>query len=151
MTEVRFYHLQQDTTAKAVADILLKALDKGMKILLKVPDSARVAFYDDWLWRFREDRFLPHGCDGDPHESAHPVWISTNDTAPNNADMAMIVEDATLPPLENFQLVCLVFDSENPDRLQRARALWADLKTRPALTLTYWQQQENGVWSKKDV
>lgn len=151
MTEIRFYHLQQDTTTKAIPEILGKALERGMKILLKVPDDARMAFYDDWLWRFKADSFMPHGRDGDPHAEAHPIWISTGDQAPNGATMAMVVEESDMPPLDAFDLICLVFDSENTHRLQRARQLWGELKKTEGLTLTYWQQQENGGWTKKDV
>lgn len=151
MTEIRFYHLQQDTTTKAIPEILGKALERGMKILLKVPDEDRMAFYDDWLWRFKPDSFMPHGRDGDPHPEAHPIWVSTGDHAPNGAGMAMVVEESKMPPLDAFALICLVFDSENSHRLQRARQLWGELKKTDGLTLTYWQQQENGSWSKKDV
>lgn len=151
MTEIRFYHLQQDTTTKAVPEILGKALERGMNVLLKVPDEERAVFYDDWLWRFQAESFLAHGKDGDTHADKQPVWVSVHDQAPNGATMAMVVEEAELPPLADFKLICLLFDSENPHRLQRARSLWAEFKKRDDLNLTYWQQQENGSWSKKDV
>lgn len=151
MTEVRFYHLQQDITTKVVPEILGKALARDMKILLKVADAERAEFYDDWLWRFHPEVFLPHGKDGDTHAEKQPVWISVDDAAPNKATMAMVVEEAELPPLADFELICLLFDSENPHRLERARKLWAELKKNDALTLTYWQQQDNGSWKKKDV
>lgn len=151
MTEVRFYHLLQDVTTKVVPEILGKALARDMKALLKVENAERAAFYDDWLWRFQSESFLAHGKDGDPHPEKQPVWISVNDQAPNQATMAMVVEDAELPPLADFKLVCLIFDSENPHRLERARKLWVELKKQDGLTLTYWQQQDNGSWKKKDV
>ena len=151
MTEIRFYHLQQDTTAKAVPEILSKAVSRGMKILLKVPDEGRMQFYDDWLWRFQPESFLPHGREGDPHPEAQPIWISTADQAPNQARMAMVVEEAELPPLESFDLICLIFDSENESRLNKARQLWGDLKKADGLTLAYWQQQDNGTWTEKKI
>lgn len=151
MTEVRFYHLQQDTTAKAVPEILGKAVSRGMTILLKVPDDKRVQYYDEWLWRFQPDSFLPHGREGDPHPEAQPIWITTSDQAPNQPKMAMVVEESEMPPVQGFELVCLVFDSENEARLQRARQLWGELKKTDGLTLTYWYQQDNGSWTKKDL
>lgn len=151
MTEVRFYHLSQDVTTKAVPEILGKALARDMKILLKVPDAERAAFYDDWLWRFQPESFLPHGKEGDPFPEKQPVWISADDQAPNGATMVMVVEEAEMPPLADFALVCLLFDSENPHRLERARKLWGELKKQDGLSLTYWQQQDNGSWTKKDV
>lgn len=151
MTEIRFYHLQQDTTTRAVPDILGKAVEKGLKVLLKLPNDERVAFYDDWLWRFSPESFLPHGKTGDKSPELQPIWLDTADAAPNRARMALVVEEAEMPPLGDFDLICLIFDSENLDRLKRARSLWGELKQTPDLALTYWKQNENGGWAKQNV
>jgi DNA polymerase-3 subunit chi len=151
MTEIRFYHLQQDTTTKAVPEILGKAVEKGLKILLKLPDEARCQFYDDWLWRYQADSFIPHGAIGDRFGEAQMVWLDTKHDPPNEATMAMVVEEADMPPLDKFDMVCLVFDSENQHRLDRARDLWAEYKKQPDLALTYWKQQNNGSWKRQDI
>jgi DNA polymerase-3 subunit chi len=151
MTEIRFYHLQQDTTTKAVPEILGKAVEKGLKILLKLPDEARCQFYDDWLWRYQADSFLPHGVTGDKHDELQPIWIDSKDEAPNNANMAMVIEEADMPPLDKFDLVCLLFDGENQHRLDRARDLWGQYKKQPELSLTYWKQQDKGGWQKQEI
>ena len=146
MTEIRFYHLLRDTTTKAVPDILGKALAKGIRVLLKLPNEDRRKYYDDWLWRFNAESFLPHAQDGDPEPQAHPVWLSTSDSAPNGATMAFVIEGAELPAFDAFDLICMMFDSENDDRLQQARKLWGDLKKQDDLTLTYWKQGDDGRW-----
>lgn len=151
MTEIRFYHLQQDTTTRAVPDILGKAVEKGLKVLLKLPNQDRVNFYDEWLWRFNPESFLPHAKNGDPMPEKQPVWLDTGDTAPNAATMALVIEESELPPIGSFDLVCFIFDSENHDRLQRARSLWGQLKQTPDLTLTYWKQKDSGGWAKQDI
>lgn len=146
MTEIRFYHLLRDTTTKAVPDILTKALAKGIRVLLKLPNEERRKYYDDWLWRFQAESFLPHAQDGDLVPEAHPVWLSTENVAPNGATMAFVIEGAELPPFDSFALICMMFDSENEDRLQQARKLWGDLKKQKDLTLTYWKQGDDGRW-----
>jgi DNA polymerase-3 subunit chi len=151
MTEIRFYHLRRDTADRAVPELVSKALEYGHRILLKLPDTSRRQHYDDWLWRYRADSFIPHGQDGDPHAAAQPVWLSTSDEAPNAASMALVVEGADLPPLDKFKLLCLVFGSENPEELERSRALWRSLKEKNISNLTYWQQQENGSWAKANA
>ncbi len=148
MTEIRFYHLRRDTAESAVPGLVQKALEHGHKILIKLPDSARRQHYDDWLWRFRPDSFIPHGQDGDPHPQVQPVWLSTSDDAPNGAGMALALEGATLPPPEKFKLICFMFSSENVDELARSRELWREYKKRDDLNMTYWQQQENGGWKQ---
>ncbi len=149
MTEIRFYHLLRDTTTKAVPDILSKAVAKNMRVLLKLPDEKRRAFYDDWLWRYHPESFLPHAQDGDPEPNAHPVWLSVANDAPNGAKMAFVIEGAELPESTAFDLICFMFDSENDDRLQEARKRWSGLKSQKELTLTYWQQGEDGRWVEK--
>ncbi len=151
MTEIRFYHLQQATATKAIPEILGKAVERGMKVLFKLPDAARCQFYDDWLWRFQPVSFLAHGKDGDSKADQQPIWISTSDEAPNQARMALVAENADLPPQDQFDLICLVFDSENQDGLEKARHLWGQFKKQPELTLTYWKQQDNGAWAKQNI
>lgn len=151
MTEIRFYHLQYNTTAQVIPDLLQKALSRDMRVLLKLPNEERCKYYDDWLWRFEAESFLPHGLDNDVRSAEQPVLISTNDKALNGARMALVAEEADLPSEGDFDLICTLFDSETPSRLQKARQLWKDLKERPGLTLTYWQQQSNGRWVKQDL
>jgi DNA polymerase III subunit chi len=151
MPEIRFYHLQKSAPEKVVPDLIGKGLERGFRILLKVPNKTRSQFYDDWLWRFQPDSFLPHGKEGDVFAEQQPVWLGTTDDAPNAAKMALVVEGAEMPAVGQFDLVCNIFDSENEDNLSRARQLWTDLKKNPDLTLTYWQQQDNGGWAKKNV
>lgn len=146
MTEIRFYHLLRDTTTKAIPDIIGKALSRDMRVLLKLPDEERRGFYDDWLWRYSPESFLPHAQDGDPMPETHPVWLSVGNDAPNGAKMAFVVENAELPEFSKFDLICLLFDSENEDRLKSARQRWTELKGRDDITLTYWQQQDDGRW-----
>jgi DNA polymerase III subunit chi len=151
MTEIRFYHMRRDTAEKTVPDLLGKALAHGHKVLLKLPDATRRGHYDDWLWRYRDDAFLPHAQDGDQNPQAHPIWLSTDNDAPNGATMALAVEGAELPPVDQFKLVCLVFSSENESELARSRVLWKELKQQESVALTYWQQQDNGTWEKQNI
>lgn len=151
MTEVRFYHVQRDIAAKAAPPLIQKAMAKGLRILIKTPDAERRAFYDDYLWRFDPTVFLPHGQEGDPMPEAQPVWVSTQDNAPNGAKMALVVEGAALPAPEGFELVCALFDSENEAALEQVRRQWKELKARSDLVLAYWKQETNGAWTKQEI
>ncbi len=151
MTEIRFYHVQRNIAASAAPSLIQKALDKGLRIFIKVPDMDRQIFYDDFLWRHHPSAFLAHGQDTDPMPDIQPVLIGTEDRAANAAKMALVVDGAGLPPLEAFELVCVLFDSENVAVLERARQQWKKLKDQPDLVMTYWKQETNGAWSKQDI
>ena len=119
---------------------------------MKLPTPERCAYYDDWLWRFQADSFLPHGTtQNERHAKDQPVLITHDDIAANGAKMALVAEEAALPPAQAFDLVCYLFDSENPSRLQTARGLWKTLKETGDAALTYWQQQNDGRWVKQDI
>lgn len=150
MADIRFYQTQFRTAAEATPQLLQKALAKGMKVLLKTPDHQRQAFYDDWLWRFDPGSFLPHGQEGDPMPDQHPIWITTGDRADNDATMALIVEGADLPPLDDFAMICVVFDSQNQDALEKVRQQWTSLKEGTSHQLAFWKQKEDGSWSQQE-
>lgn len=147
MTEIRFYHLQASAAEQVVPDLLKKAVAQGFLALVKAPTVSRCHFYDDLLWRVAD--FLPHAMEGDPENTQHHVWISTKDETPNNANMALLVEGVEFPNLNNFRLICNVFDSQKEDHLDKMRQLWSQLKKNDALTLTYWKQQPSGGWAKQ--
>jgi DNA polymerase-3 subunit chi len=147
VTEIRFYHLQRSSAEKAVPDLLKKAVERGHKVLFKLPTASRRQFYDEWLWRFAPESFLPHAQEGDEADADHAIWLSTNDNAPNQPTMALVAEGAALPDVEGLLLICNVFDSANQDQ---ARQLWATLKNQKDLTLTYWKQQDNGGWLQEN-
>ena len=150
MTEIRFYHLQRSSAEKAVPDLLKKAVERGHKILFKLPNASRRQFYDEWLWRYAPDSFLAHAQEGDAESISHPIWLSTNDNAPNQPTMALVAEGATLPDRKGLSLVCNVFDSNDQDKLAQVRQLWSQLKNEKDLTLTYWKQQDNGGWVQEN-
>jgi DNA polymerase-3 subunit chi len=151
MSEIRFYHAQRDTVAQALPVLLLKAIEQNMSIMVKVPTAERRAFYDDWLWRFDSNSFLPHGQEGDAFGDQHPVWLTTQDECPNNAQTVIAVEGAFPEKFDHFQLVCALFDNYNPETLQIMRQLWVELRKNSALQLTYYKQQPEGNWVKQDL
>ena len=60
----------------------------------------------------------------------------------------MSIHGADLADLSPFDMVCYMFDGNNPASVQQARAQWKALKDNEALQLTYWQQTEKG-WEKQ--
>ena len=148
MTEIRFYHLQHTRLEQALPQLLARTLDKGWRAVVQAGSSERVKALNTALWTYDESSFLPHGSAKDGDAEMQPVWLTEKDENPNDAQVLMLVDGAMresfLPPLE---LVCVIFDGNDPEALDHARADWKRLKT-SAHTLTYWQQTEQG-WEKK--
>jgi DNA polymerase-3 subunit chi len=47
-----------------------------------------------------------------------------------------------------YQRVVVLFDGEDPDALETARARWSEAKS-AGFEVTYWQADEKGVWRRQ--
>ena len=50
--------------------------------------------------------------------------------------------------VSTYQRVVLVFDGEDPDAVDAARARWSEAKS-AGLEVTYWQADEKGGWRRQ--
>jgi DNA polymerase-3 subunit chi len=149
MVEIRFYHTQRRSAEEVLPDLLSKALQKNMRVVCKLADDDRCRYYDDYLWRYQPQSFLPHGLESDDFSANQPIVLTTEDRASNQAKTLMVIEDAAVPDDLPYDLVCLVFDGQDQRQVQQARAQWSKFKSEDNVTLSYWQQQDNGQWISK--
>jgi DNA polymerase-3 subunit chi len=146
---VMFYHLTRRPLAETLAALAEKALERGWRVAVRGTDPARLDRLDQALWLGPEDRFLPHGLAGGPHDADQPVLLTTADAAPNGAACLMAVDGAPVLPAEAaaFQRVCILFDGADPDAVQHARGQWTAL-TAAGLGAQYWSE-DSGRWEMK--
>lgn len=146
--DIRFYHLTQQNLLTALPALLKKAMETQKPIMLHTQSPQQTKQLSDHLWTYDPKNFIPHGCEGDKdHASKQPVWITNKPNNANNA--AIIIQTAPMEiPEGEFDLCCMMFESENPDTLSAARAMWKDYMDQDNLSLTYWQQSPSG-WQKK--
>lgn len=149
MTEIRFYHLVTQHLEQALPAILSKALAGGRKAVIRFADESQVRHFNDHLWTYHPDSFLPHGAKGDGHAELQPVYLTTAAENPNGADMLVLCYAQTVPEnIEAFSLCCDFLDGGDDDAVQAARARWKAYKD-AGHTITYWQQTDTGGWEQK--
>lgn len=148
MTEVRFYHLTKSTLDQALPQILTKALSQGKNIVVKLPDQSKVDTMNQHLWAFRPDSFLPHGSKKDDHAEKQPIWLTHDNDNPNDAKTLITGGGAVPESPENYELCCEFLDGFNEQAVAEARSRWKTYKE-AGFDVTYWQQDDNGAWSKK--
>ena len=148
MTEIRFYHLQKQTLDQALPQILNKALSIGHKIVVKLPDQAKVDHMNGHLWTYKPDSFLPHGTEKDGQPDLQPVWLTTGNENLNDADVLITAAGAIPDSPENYELCCEFLDGFDEEAVQNARKRWKTYKD-AGLEVTYWQQDDKGAWTKK--
>ncbi len=148
-TEIRFYHLLRQSTLQALPALVSKALQTGKTILIQTPDEKAANTLNDHLWTFNPASFLPHSIEKDGHTDKQPIFIThKTDANPNGAKILILTGGADRDDKTNYDLCCEIFDGNNETALTAARAKWKIYKNTNELTITYWQQTDNG-WEKK--
>ncbi|APX11342.1 DNA polymerase III subunit chi [Tateyamaria omphalii] len=143
-----FYHLTRRPLEDTLTMLLGKALQAGWRVAVRGPDAGRLGWLDEKLWLGADEGFLPHGMAGGPHDADQPVLLTTGPAA-NNATCVMTIDGAEVTAEEVAALdrVCVLFDGNDPDALNVARAQWKALKDAGA-SAQYWSE-ESGRWEKK--
>ena len=143
-----FYHLTRRPIEETLSMLLGKSLQAGWRVAVRGRDPARMAWLDERLWQGEQDAFLPHGVAGGPHDADQPVLLTTG-AAENGASCVMSVDGAAVSAEEVASLdrVCVLFDGDDPEALDVARAQWKALNDAGA-SAQYWSE-ESGKWEKK--
>lgn len=150
MTEIRFYHLLTRRLEQALPEIVARALERQYRIVIKASSKERVEALDTALWTHDPGSFLPHGHQRDGYVAEQPVWLTTEDENPNAATMLVLADGASSGLTGDFPLCCEIFDGNDATALAAARAHWKDYREK-GYDLSYFQQDENGKWQKKET
>lgn len=149
MTEILFYHLKGQTPEQVLPALLAKSLERGWRVVVQASSDERVEALDAHLWTWREDAFLPHGIWRDADAAEHPIVLTVNDENPNGAAVRFLVDGASLAgDAAGYERIVLLFDGDDPDAVETARARWSEAKAAGA-EVTYWQADENGRWRRQ--
>ena len=148
MTEALFYHLTESTLEEALPSLLERSLGRGWRAVVQVGGQERRDALDQHLWTFREDSFLAHGTEHDPHPERQPVFLTCGETNPNAARIRFLVDGATPPDLSLYERAVFMFDGHDEAQVEQARRHWKAVKA-AGHTATYWQQTPERRWEKK--
>ncbi len=149
MTEIRFYHL----TRRSLEDVLPVMLERTLvrdrkRAVVMVGSAERVEHLNAHLWTYNDRSFLPHGSRTDGAAELQPIWLTDSDENPNAARVLFLADGAVLEAVDQYDLVCTLFDGRDPDAVTRAREQWRTYQGGDH-DLTYWQQTDNGGWEQK--
>jgi len=149
MTEMLFYHLQNQPLERVLPQLLERSVERGWRVVVQAASDERVDALDAHLWTYRDDAFLPHGTARDAEAAAHPIVLTTADHNPNGATVRFLVDGVPVPTdAASYERIVLLFDGEDADAVAVARTRWGEAKAQ-GFNVTYWQTDENGRWVKK--
>ncbi|MCC3859957.1 DNA polymerase III subunit chi [Pseudemcibacter aquimaris] len=146
--EISFYHLTLQPLHVALPKLLSKVREANMKAVIKVPSVVHMDDIDQVLWTFDKECFLAHDTEKGKYPEDQPIYITTGDDNPASADVLVLTDGATTELLSGYNRVLEMFDGNNPTAVEEARERWKGYKD-SGYDLTYWQQTENGGWTKK--
>lgn len=149
MGTVMFYQLLRSAPEDTLAINAPRALGQGWRVMVRGGDRAALERLDAALWlKGGDESFLPHGLEGGPHDADQPVLLGQAGPA-NGAKVLALVDgaDATDAEIAAMERVWVLFDGNDQDRLQAARAQWKAM-TGAGHAAQYWSE-ESGRWEKK--
>jgi DNA polymerase-3 subunit chi len=148
MTEVLFYHLEQQPLERVLPSLVERTLARGWRAVVQAGSEERVAALDALLWTYDDASFLPHGTQRDGNPAAQPVYLTAGEGNPNGATVRFLVDGADIADLAGYQRIVYLFDGHDAEAVARAREQWKAAKT-AGCDATYWQQSPEGRWEKK--
>ncbi|WP_262695279.1 DNA polymerase III subunit chi [Kordiimonas aquimaris] len=148
MTDIRFYHLQNQSLEQALPKLMEKVVGGGFKAVIKAETQSQIDVLDKVLWDYDPASFLPHDKSGCDFPDVQTLYLTTNDENPNEANVLVLVDAVKTADLESYERCLYMFDGRNEDIVAAAREDWKSLKE-GAHTMSYWQQREMGGWEQK--
>ena len=148
MTEVLFYHLTESTLEEALPGLLERSVQRGWRAVVQTGTEERRDALDAHLWTFRDDSFLAHGTDREPHVAEQPVLLTTGVENGNNAEIRFIVDGAAPLDIAAYERAVFMFDGHDAAQLEAAREHWKAMKA-GGHAVTYWQQTPDRRWERK--
>lgn len=149
MAEVLFYHLTETTLEQALPGLLERTVQRGWRAVVQAGSEERRDALDLQLWTYRDDSFLAHGFDHEPHADDQPIVLTTGEGNPNEATVRFLVDRAPPPAdLAAYERVVFLFDGHDQEQLDGARAQWVANKA-AGHEVAYWQQTPDRRWERK--
>lgn len=149
MSEIRFYHLTTQSLEQALPAILSKAYAGGRKAVVRFASEGEVRNFNDHLWAFNPDSFIPHGSKEDGYENFQPIFLTHKAENPNGADMLILCNQKAVPEnTDEFPLCCDFLNGQDDEAVDAGRTRWKAYKD-AGHSITYWQQTDTGGWEQK--
>jgi DNA polymerase-3 subunit chi len=148
MTPVFFYHLERQPLEAVLPKLLATSLERGWRVVVQAGSGERAEALAAHLWSYDEESFLPHGTKADGFPDLQPIWLTAADENPNDANVRFYVDGAEVGLIEGLTRAVILFDGNDPDAVDAARAGWKRFKA-AGHELTYFQQDEQGRWQNR--
>lgn len=148
MTPVFFYHLERQPLDAVLPRLLVTSLERGWRVVVQAASDERAEALAAQLWGFDDESFIPHGTKADGFPDLQPVWLTSEDENPNNANVRFYVDGTSVGEIGGLTRAVIMFDGNDEQAVEAARAGWKRFKA-AGHEVSYWQQDEQGRWQNR--
>jgi DNA polymerase-3 subunit chi len=143
--EINFYHLTRTSVERTLPRLLEKVLEAKQRAVVITESPARTNALNEILWTYSTNAFLPHGSATEGQPAEHPIWLTETAENPNQSNVVVQLDHEPLNNFSTFKKCLYLFDSNQPNVLEKARQNWQAYKSK-GYTLRYFQQESDGNW-----
>jgi len=153
MSELLFYHLERRTLEDVLPGLLERTRERDWRAVVRIGSAERMETLDAHLWTYSEQSFLAHGTAAEGHAARQPIYLTTEDENPNNAQVLFLVAGAQIADwsagsLKGLSRIVLMFDGRESEAVDYARSAWRNAKE-AGHDVTYWKESPSGKWEKQ--
>lgn len=153
MAEALFYHLERRTLEDVLPGLLERTRERGWRAVVRLGAAERMDALDTHLWTYSEQTFLAHGTAAEGNPARQPIYLTTEEENPNQANVLFLAGGAwppgwNAPSLQPFTRIVVLFDGRDAEAVGAARAAWKDAKS-CGFEVTYWKESSTGKWERQ--
>lgn len=145
MSEVWFYQLDRELPETVLPTLLLRGLERGMRMSVESTQRERLTDLSSRLWAYEDVAFIPHGLAGEEGDSTQPICLCATAENPNASAFRFYVDGAVPQDVSALTRASILFAGADEASITTARSLWKQFKAE-GHAVRYWKQDETGRW-----
>jgi DNA polymerase-3 subunit chi len=130
--------------------LLEKAWEAKNRVLVYASTCDLVKQYNDLLWTYSKEAFLPHGSDIDDYPELQPIYLTSKIDNINKANLLFIVDGVIPGNFYQFERILDIFEYNNDSSLKSARKRYNHYQ-REGGKVSCWSQNTSGKWQMADM
>ena len=144
MKEFFFYNITARDFYKDSAILIEKLFKQRIKVLILCPDDEVTSFFDDFLWSFKEESFIPHTVLDRDTSQLETIIISKKQLSMEGFKTLIVLKGSIVNTdyCNRFEKTYYFFDDNNDDEKKLARTLWRE-SVKLGTKCKYWKVEKN--------
>ena len=144
MKEFFFYNIAARDFFKDSAILTEKLFKQGIKVLILCPDDEVTTFFDDFLWSFKEESFIPHKVFDRDNNQLEAIIMSKEQIFMEDFKTLIVLKGSMVDTdyCNRFEKTYYFFDDNNNNEKKLARRLWLEA-VKLGTKCKYWKVEKN--------